>query len=152
MTDDSKQIWWAAYKPPAHSVPSTPGFIWRGHFDPDLTLPGLNAEFHDLMLEVRTRIIIDDQARERSTWLFGSTEVDAAWDEHEIAAHLRDHVLADWLRPNPVADDKAILDRMARLFSAPEWPGASGLEDLAELVARTGRVIEDDPDVEWGQH
>lgn len=48
--------------------------------------------------------------------------------------------------------DKQALDRMAYLFSAMEWPGASGLEDLAEIVARTGREIKDDPNAEWGRH
>lgn len=48
--------------------------------------------------------------------------------------------------------DAEILDRIAYLLSAPEWPGASGLEDIAELVALTGRDISDNPNVEWVSH
>jgi hypothetical protein len=48
--------------------------------------------------------------------------------------------------------DQAALDAMAYLFSATEWPGSSGLEDLCEIVAETGRTIEDDPEVDWARH
>lgn len=48
--------------------------------------------------------------------------------------------------------DAEILDRIAYLLSAPEWPGASGMEDIAELVMLTGRDISDNPDVEWARH
>lgn len=48
--------------------------------------------------------------------------------------------------------DAEILDRIAYLLSAPEWPGASGMEDIAELVVLTGRDISDNPEVEWRSH
>jgi hypothetical protein len=48
--------------------------------------------------------------------------------------------------------DEEALDRMATLFSASEWPGSSGLEDLCSIVKRTGRSITDDPTIEWGRH
>ena len=48
-------------------------------------------------------------------------------------------------------EDAAALDRLARLLSASEWPGASGLEDIADIV-RTVRDITEDPSVEWGRH
>ncbi len=51
-----------------------------------------------------------------------------------------------------VFSDTEILDRIAYLLSAPEWPGASGMEDIAELVALTGRDISNNPDVEWASH
>jgi hypothetical protein len=35
--------------------------------------------------------------------------------------------------------DKEALDQINYLLSADEWPGASGMEDIAEIVARTGR-------------
>jgi hypothetical protein len=50
----------------------------------------------------------------------------------------------------PVTDAEA-LDQLARLLSAPEWPGASGMEDVAEIVASTGRRI-DQPGAPWEAH
>ena len=47
--------------------------------------------------------------------------------------------------------DKDVLDRLAYLLSAPEWPGASGMEDVAELVGLV-RDISDNPDAEWPRH
>jgi CO dehydrogenase/acetyl-CoA synthase epsilon subunit len=47
--------------------------------------------------------------------------------------------------------DAEILDRIAVLLSAEEWPGASGLEDIHELVLLTGRHT-DHLDVEWASH
>lgn len=49
------------------------------------------------------------------------------------------------------AADAEVLDRLAYLLSAEEWPGASGMEDVAELVALTGRDI-DQPGAEWPRH
>lgn len=59
------------------------------------------------------------------------------------------------LEPMPEADQEAIdaatLDALNLLLSAPEWPGASGLEDIAELVRATGRrPIPNAP--EWERH
>ena len=48
--------------------------------------------------------------------------------------------------------DKDILDEIAYLLSAAEWPGASGMEDIAELVAMTGRDITTDVGAEWHRH
>lgn len=49
------------------------------------------------------------------------------------------------------AADKAALDELNLLLSAEEWPGASGMEDVLEIVRRTGRVeIEGAP--EWPRH
>lgn len=47
--------------------------------------------------------------------------------------------------------DADVLDRLAYLLSAEEWPGASGMEDVAELVAATGRDI-NQPGAEWPRH
>lgn len=46
--------------------------------------------------------------------------------------------------------DAEVLDRLAWLLSAEEWPGASGMEDVAELVALV-RDIEQ-PGAEWPRH
>lgn len=47
--------------------------------------------------------------------------------------------------------DAEALDELNLLLSAPEWPGASGMEDVAEIVAATGR--EQVPDApEWRRH
>lgn len=48
--------------------------------------------------------------------------------------------------------DAEALDRMAHLFSASEWPGSSGLEDLCGIVRKTGRRITDDSTIEWARH
>jgi hypothetical protein len=48
--------------------------------------------------------------------------------------------------------DKLALDKLARLLRAPEWPGASGLEDVVEIVAATGRDLTKDPSVDWPRH
>ena len=48
-------------------------------------------------------------------------------------------------------NDKDALDAINLLLSAEEWPGASGMEDVCEIVRATGRVeIEDAP--EWESH
>lgn len=47
--------------------------------------------------------------------------------------------------------DRETLDRLAWLLSAPEWPGASGMEDVAELVARTGRDLHQEG-AQWYRH
>lgn len=47
--------------------------------------------------------------------------------------------------------DADALDELNLLLSAPEWPGASGMEDVAVIVRKTGRVeIENAP--EWARH
>lgn len=47
--------------------------------------------------------------------------------------------------------DSEALDELNLLLSAPEWPGASGMEDVAEVVAATGRQqVPDAP--EWPRH
>ena len=38
-----------------------------------------------------------------------------------------------------VVSDSEALDRLNLLLSAPIWPGASGLEDIAAIVRSTGR-------------
>jgi hypothetical protein len=35
--------------------------------------------------------------------------------------------------------DAEALDDLNLLLSAPEWPGASGMEDVCEIVRATGR-------------
>ena len=50
-----------------------------------------------------------------------------------------------------IFSDAEILDRLAYLLSAEEWPGASGMEDVAELVALTGRDL-NQPGAEWPRH
>lgn len=44
------------------------------------------------------------------------------------------------------------LSSIRRLLSAPEWPGASGLEDISEIVERATGPIPNDPTVTWGRH
>lgn len=47
--------------------------------------------------------------------------------------------------------DAEALDHLAWLLSAEEWPGASGMEDVAEIVASTGRDLEQ-PGADWPRH
>jgi hypothetical protein len=47
--------------------------------------------------------------------------------------------------------DAEALDQLAWLLSAPEWPGASGMEDVAEIVAATGRSL-DQEGADWPRH
>lgn len=61
------------------------------------------------------------------------------------------HTAVELVAISHVNDDKVILDRLAYLLSAPEWPGASGMEDVAELVARV-RDINTNPDAVWHRH
>ena len=53
--------------------------------------------------------------------------------------------------PTTMVRDSLILDRIAELLRAEEWPGASGMEDIAELV-REVRDLTPDPDVHWSRH
>ena len=47
--------------------------------------------------------------------------------------------------------DAEALDRLNLLLSAEEWPGASGMEDVCEIVRATGRrEIPNAP--EWERH
>lgn len=47
--------------------------------------------------------------------------------------------------------DAEALDKLNLLLSASEWPGASGMEDVCEIVRATGRSeIPDAP--EWARH
>lgn len=47
--------------------------------------------------------------------------------------------------------DREALDTLNLLLSAEEWPGASGMEDVCEIVRATGRVeVADAP--EWERH
>ena len=50
-------------------------------------------------------------------------------------------------------DDAAALDRIQETLRDPEW-GVGMLEDIAGIVTRTGRVVEDYPDGRptWGRH
>lgn len=51
------------------------------------------------------------------------------------------------------ATDGEVLDEMAAMLAVEEWPGASGMEDIAELVALTGRdTTTPRPGVEWRRH
>jgi hypothetical protein len=50
-----------------------------------------------------------------------------------------------------VVSDETALDQLNLLLSADEWPGASGMEDVLEIVRRTGRV-EIDNAPEWQSH
>jgi len=54
--------------------------------------------------------------------------------ERRIAAHLAAH--AD----RRAVKDAAALDELNLLLSAPEWPGASGMEDVLDIVRSTGRT------------
>ena len=59
--------------------------------------------------------------------------------------------VATTARTAPAMTDTEIVDTIARLLSAEEWPGASAIEDVQAIVAE-GRVIIDDPDVIWHAH
>jgi hypothetical protein len=51
----------------------------------------------------------------------------------------------------PRLRDSAALDRLNLLLSAPVWPGASGMEDVEQIVRATGRQpVPDAP--EWERH
>lgn len=56
--------------------------------------------------------------------------------------------------PEPVSTgekDRRALDKINLLLSASSWPGASGLEDVCEIVRRTGRTeVANAP--EWYRH
>lgn len=55
-------------------------------------------------------------------------------------------------RSERVISDQRALDNLALMLSAEEWPGASGMEDVAEIVAKTGRDIEQPNAPEWERH
>jgi hypothetical protein len=74
-------------------------------------------------------------------------EEDFSMDEAELAG-----VEPVVERTNGRLTDEQALDEMATLFSASEWPGSSGLEDLCSIVRGTGRKITDDPTIEWARH
>lgn len=47
--------------------------------------------------------------------------------------------------------DEEALDELNLMLSAPEWPGASGMEDVCEVVRSTGRTeVPNAP--EWHRH
>lgn len=46
--------------------------------------------------------------------------------------------------------DAEVLDALNLLLSAPEWPGASGMEDVCELVRTVRTEVPDAP--EWESH
>ena len=51
----------------------------------------------------------------------------------------------------PARSDKEALDELNLMLSAPEWPGASGMEDVCMIVRSTGRTeIPNAP--EWPSH
>jgi hypothetical protein len=51
----------------------------------------------------------------------------------------------------PRYTDAEALDELNLLLSAPEWPGASGMEDVCEIVRGTGRLeVKDAPT--WERH
>ena len=76
---------------------------------------------------------------------------DAAVDGATLE-RLPEEVAARPSRPEGRVSDAEALDVMAQLFRAPEWPGPSGLEDLAEIVVLTGRSIATDPEARWPRH
>lgn len=49
------------------------------------------------------------------------------------------------------AIDAEALDELNLLLSAPEWPGASGMEDVLGIVRRTGRTEVPNAPV-WERH
>lgn len=58
--------------------------------------------------------------------------------------------IGSYLEGQRLSDEEA-LDRLNLLLSAREWPGASGMEDVLEIVRQTGRQeIPDAP--EWERH
>lgn len=74
----------------------------------------------------------------------------APLDEHE--AHQADDGRAPshtYIGPD---EDRAALDTIARHLRFPEWPGASAIEDIAEMV-RAVRNLDNGPAVdEWRRH
>lgn len=55
-----------------------------------------------------------------------------------------------WDEPGKLSDQEA-LDVINLLLSAPEWPGASGIEDVCQIVRSTGRIeVPNAP--EWERH
>jgi hypothetical protein len=48
--------------------------------------------------------------------------------------------------------DAFALDQLARLLSSAEWPGASGMEDVEQIVLSTGRDTDQADAPTWGSH
>lgn len=46
--------------------------------------------------------------------------------------------------------DASVVDRLNLLLSADEWPGASGMEDVCEIVRGVRLPVPDAP--EWSRH
>lgn len=53
-------------------------------------------------------------------------------------------------RLEQAVQDAAALDEINLLLSAPEWPGASGMEDVCDIVRRVREPVPDAP--EWHRH
>ena len=60
------------------------------------------------------------------------------------------HELTTDRRVHPEADPRA-LDAIARMLRDPEW-GAGMLEDIADIVAATGRDLDGDGSPTWDRH
>ncbi len=84
-----------------------------------------------------------ENAQDAEWWADAATGALDEYGCNEVTFFLVDH--------DPL-DDKAALDRLAYLLAAPEWPGASGMEDVAEIVQATGRDLTTDETHDWPSH
>ena len=72
--------------------------------------------------------------------------VDATRDEVRSLSTAYERLYGDRAR-----DDAATLDRIAQMLQDPEW-GSGMLEDIADLVGRTGRDMTGDGGPTWDRH
>jgi Synaptobrevin/VAMP-like protein len=75
---------------------------------------------------------------------------DYEWGANPVSRTMRQ--AADLIERNRRdRSDSDALDQLAWLLSAPEWPGASGMEDVAEIVGATGRDL-NQSGATWQRH
>lgn len=86
----------------------------------------------------RKERLLDKLIRERDDWRTAALEARRALDDNPCVVGEHDA-------------DRAALDAIAALLRAEEWPGASGMEDIAEVVA-TVRDVTTVPGAEWLRH
>ena len=84
----------------------------------------------------------------------GSDTLHCAECGHEWTIAIAEPAVAGGVHSGPRPDtltDRAALDAIAHLLRDPRW-GVAMLEDIAELVARTGRDLSGDGAATWARH
>lgn len=118
---------------------------------PDGDLGGVEWAYvlHDDALEV-IAAGMDGICEPRGRVPWNAPEPD--WAQVEAGTYLAPELPLDLVEEAPLLwSDAEALDRIAYMLSAPEW-SVSFLEDVAEIVGWTGRLLADDPDVDWPRH